>query len=102
MAKLAKYNAVRLPDWIYITGEVLNPNGGSVAATIPSEAEIIEIAARAQDVYYSINGAFAGPASPGYIVTGSREIIGPLGNLAVLYLYSPAGGYAHIMYFRQG
>lgn len=99
---LRKYNPVYLPRWIYVTGEVLTPGAVSTVVTVPSEADIVEIAANGQDVYYAINLGFAGLASPGYIASGGREIIGPLGNWTNLYVYQVAGGTTHVQWFREG
>jgi len=100
--KLAKYSRVALPEWIYLGGESIEPAGATAQATLPSLATIFEIAAETQDCYYAINGAFAGLASPGFIVAGGREVVGPVGNLARLDVYCAAGGTVHIMYFREG
>lgn len=96
-----KYSPVYLPDWLYLGGESITPGGVSALATIPSEANIFEIAAEAQDCYYAINGVTAAVTSPGYIVTAGREIVGPLGNLTRLAVFSAAGGVVHLQYFRE-
>lgn len=98
---LRKYNPVHLPRWIYVSGETLTPGGASTAVTVPSEADIVEIAANSEDVYYAINAGFAGLASPGYIASGGREIIGPLGNWTSLHVYQAAGGTVHCQWFRE-
>ena len=99
---IKKYNPVHLPRWLYIAGETLTPGAASTVVTIPSDADIIEIAANGEDVYYAINAVFAGLASPGYIASGGREIVGPLGNWTSLYIYQVAGGTTHIQWFREG
>ena len=99
---MARYAPMRLPMWIYLSGESLTPGGATAQATVPSRATIFEIAAESQDCYYAINGAFAGLASPGFVVAGGREVVGPVGNLARLDVYTVAGGTVHIMYFREG
>ena len=98
----ARYNPVHLPEWIYLSGESITPGGATAQATLPSLATIFEIAAESQDCYYAINGAFAGLASPGYVVAGGREVVGPVGNLARLDVYCAVGGTVHIQYFREG
>ncbi len=100
--KLAKYSRVSLPEWIYLNGESLTPGGATAQATLPSLATIFEIAAESQACYYAINGAFAGLASPGFVASGDRVRVGPVGNLTRLDVYSAAGGTVHITYYREG
>ena len=99
---MARYAPVRLPTWIYLNGESIRPGGATAQATIPSRATIFEIAAEQQDCYYAINGIFADVDSPGFVVAGGREVVGPIGNLRRLDVYCAAGGTAHIQYFREG
>lgn len=96
----ARYNPVHLPEWIYLSGETLTPGGASAQATLPSLATIFEIAAETQACYYTINGAFAGVNSPGFVATNDRVRVGPVGNLNRLDVYG--SGTVHIMFFREG
>lgn len=100
-----------LPCWEYMGGECTDEFDGAATQTanLPADtagrvtATIVEIRARAGDVYFSIN---AGPGmcnatSPGFVPENGGEIIGPLHNLVTIELFGDNGAFAHIMYFRE-
>lgn len=100
--KLAKYARVNLPEWIYLGGQVIVPNGAAAAATLPTTATIIEMRPEGGAMYFNINHVAANANVPGYIADGGGEILGPLGNLNLLSIYAAAGVTVHVMYFREG
>ena len=89
-----------LPHWEYLGMEMLEPDGGSVDATIPAQANIIQIRARAGDLYFQPNLGFANTNSM-FLPENAAELLGPLGNLNTFSVFAAAGVYAHIMYFRE-
>ena len=95
--------ADKITEKVYIAGEILVPNGGSVAATVPGQANVGVLAAEGQAVYFAFNSGFAGPTSPGYVAAGTYiELRVARESITSLYVYSPAGGTAHILYFSEG
>ena len=89
-------------QWYYMGGYVSTPGGISTQLTIPAGATIVELAARDEGLYYTINGTGAAAAtSPGYVSDGSRELVGPLSNLTRLDIFMAAGGVAHVQFSRE-
>jgi len=78
-------------------------DGTVQAATLPSEATIVEIRAENADVYFGINVPIVTALSMGYVPANGGEIIGPLSNLNTLSFFGTAAGaaVAHIMYFTE-
>ena len=90
--------------WHYIGGETITLDGATAQQvnTLPADANIVEIRARAGEVYFEINGVTASALSGGYIPEDGAELIGPLDNLLSLWVFSgTAGAVAHLLYFKS-
>jgi hypothetical protein len=99
---MAPSNPVRVEPWSYTSGVTVAGNDqAATAVVIPRNANVVEIAAETEDVYYAINAGNANANSPGYIVAGGREIVGPLDNWVSLYVFQASGGPAHSQWFLQ-
>lgn len=93
---------IRAIPWTYVSGDSYEPAGISTQVPIPTNANIVIIAAEEVEVFYRINEPpAAGLAAPGYIAAGQREIIGPLDNWRSLYIYQIAPGVTHVQWFLQ-
>ena len=96
-----QYKPVYLPHWLYIGEETLTMDGTSQTLNLPRNAQIVEIRPEGELLYFSINGNPAQASSGGYIPEDGGEIIGPLANLNSVRVSGPAGGVAHVLYFRE-
>ena len=99
---LTAYSRSQLPPWKFLSGDCIELDGiNTAAATIPTEASIVEIRAEAGEVYFNING-LASATTGGYIPEDQAEIIGPLANLNSLDFYSTtASTMVHLFYFVE-
>lgn len=90
-----------LPRWEYLGGFSNAPGGVSTELVVPPNATVVEMRPEAEDCYFSLNEGPATANSPGYIVAGGGEIIGPLSNLNQLFVLLAVGGTLHVMFFRE-
>jgi len=93
----------QLPQWHYVGGGTFTLDGtNDQELNIPADATIVELRARAGEVYFSINGVSCAVTDPGYIPEDGAEIIGPLDNLGSLWIFSEtADTVCHYMWFRE-
>lgn len=85
----------------YKGGETLEPNGASVAATIPAGTTMVFVSAEGGPIYYAINAAPADANSPGYVPQDTLRVVFSIANLTSLAIFGAAGAKAHIEYYQD-
>jgi len=103
LGSLATPLQTQLPQWHYIGGGTFTLDGANdQELNIPADATIVELRARAGEVYFSVNGVNCSAGAPGYIPEDGAEIVGPLDNLDRLWIFSAtADTVCHYMWFQE-
>lgn len=97
--RLHGFSRVQQPARYYLGGQTLSAPANA-ALTVPSEAEIITIAAETADCYFGINTAIAGLLSEGFVAQDTVQTVGPVANLTSARVHAP-GAVVHVMYWRE-
>lgn len=85
------------PD-TYLGQEVINGNGASQNATIPSGASFVWASTVSGIAYAAVNTSAAPTTAGWYIPQDQVRIIGPFSNLTSLGVYAASGVYVHLVY----
>jgi hypothetical protein len=85
----------------HLGGTAIACGTASVSVTLPAGANNAVIAARGGVIYFTVNGASAGTASPGYIPADGTGFVFTVDDLSSLHIAGEAASVAHIQFYQE-
>jgi hypothetical protein len=95
-------DVLTVPLSSYLGGTAAACGTASTEITVPAGATSAWIRAAGAAVYWAVNGASAGTASPGYVDSGMTGYVPPISNFTGLYVAGEsASAVAHIEFYED-